>query len=230
MSNVALNGHGYTVVELDTALHAVDLFTRPGGVTLQQLQDTLRADGKRPAVAMNAGMYVDEVVYAPVGLAVTSGVTVGPLNTQRAPGNFFLKPNGVFYLDDSGPHVVTTGQYSRNPPANPSVATQSGPMLVLPPGRIHPAFARESTNLHVRNGVGVRGQEVVWVISNQEVNLHELASVFLDILHCQSALYLDGTVSAMTTETGDHGAVTRRWGGLLFVAVPRSRADSSGTL
>jgi uncharacterized protein YigE (DUF2233 family) len=219
VSTVEHRGHSYTVVELDTRTHAIQLFTRPGGVTLAELQAQL---GAAPLAAMNAGMYAEEVAYTPVGLSVSSGKDTHPLNTASGQGNFFLKPNGVFYMDDSGPHVVTSEEYVRTHPANVHVATQSGPMLLFPDAtrtpRLHQAFTRNSQNLHTRNAVGVRGSTVVWVLSRDEVNLHHLATLFRQALHCESALYLDGTVSALSTPQRQDGATRRRWGGLLYVA------------
>jgi uncharacterized protein YigE (DUF2233 family) len=46
---------------------------------------------------MNAGMYHED--FSPVGLYVEDGKEIAPLNTADAPGNFFMKPNGVFFVD-----------------------------------------------------------------------------------------------------------------------------------
>lgn len=49
----------------------------------------------------------------------------------------------------------------------------------------------------IRNGVGVSGNKVTFVISNEPVSLHEFATYFKDELGCEDALYFDGTVSAL---------------------------------
>jgi len=66
--------------------------------------------------------------------------------------------------------------------------------------KIHKAFTPKSKNANIRNGVGVmvnaKGvQKLVFVISEDPVTFHEMATVFKDYLHCKEALYLDGTVS-----------------------------------
>lgn len=45
-------------------------------------------------------------------------------------------------------------------------------------------------------GIAATG-EVLFAISEQAVNFHEFASLFLDDLHCNEALYFDGTVSGL---------------------------------
>ncbi|HWW75743.1 MAG TPA: phosphodiester glycosidase family protein, partial [Pyrinomonadaceae bacterium] len=76
------------------------------------------------------------------------------------------------------------------------LATQSGPLLVRH-GAIHPAFDAASTSRLLRNGVGVSGDTVLFVISERPVNFYELAAYFRDELHCTDALYLDGVVSSL---------------------------------
>jgi len=72
------------------------------------------------------------------------------------------------------------------------VATQSGPMLVIN-GRVHPRFARGSTSLKARNGVGVRADgKVIFAISQGEVSFDAFARLFRDRLNCPNALFLDG--------------------------------------
>jgi uncharacterized protein YigE (DUF2233 family) len=56
----------------------------------------------------------------------------------------------------------------------------------------------------IRNGVGARGQQAIFVISEQPVTFYELATYFRDELHCPDALYLDGVVSSL------HSAELRR--------------------
>jgi uncharacterized protein YigE (DUF2233 family) len=70
-------------------------------------------------------------------------------------------------------------------------------MLVID-GEIHPAFREGSTNLHIRNGVGILpSSEVVFAISQKTVNFYDFASLFRDHFGCKNALYLDGFVSKM---------------------------------
>lgn len=79
---------------------------------------------------------------------------------------------------------------------NIDFATQSGPMLVID-GKIHPAFKEGSTNLNVRNGVGILPDgTIIFALSKTEINFYDFAKYFQD-LGCKNALYLDGFVSRM---------------------------------
>lgn len=143
--------------------------------------------------AMNAGMYKPD--FSPVGLLVADGRQISPLNLANGTGNFFLKPNGVFFVSGSGAQIVATTEY----PARAKgvrLATQSGPML-LRNGVVNSAFDPASTSRLIRNGVGVSNGVIVFVISEQPVNFYELAVFFRDELKCQDALYLDGVVSSL---------------------------------
>jgi uncharacterized protein YigE (DUF2233 family) len=73
-------------------------------------------------------------------------------------------------------------------------ATQSGPMLVID-GEIHTAFKKNSTNLNIRNGVGILpNNQIIFAISKKEINFYDFAEYFKK-LGCKNALYLDGFVS-----------------------------------
>lgn len=142
---------------------------------------------------MNAGMFKPD--FSAVGLLVQNAQQVSPLNLSDGAGNFFLKPNGVFFVSESGPRIVDSTEY----PAlaqGVRLATQSGPLLVRN-GNLHPGMDAASTARLIRNGVGVSGDSVMFVISEQPVSFYELATYFRDELHCPDALYLDGVVSSL---------------------------------
>jgi len=134
------------------------------------------------------------VRFAPVGLYVENGKELSSLNTSKGEGNFFLKPNGVFLINERGASVVETSEYDPN---GVVLATQSGPLL-LHKGKIHPAFKGQSTSRLIRNGVGVLSSDVViFAISEDPLNFYEFATLFRDVLKCQDALYFDGVVSSL---------------------------------
>jgi uncharacterized protein YigE (DUF2233 family) len=115
------------------------------------------------------------------------------LDTTRAAGNFYLKPNGVFYLTTKKTAKICTTENFRNN-KNIEYATQSGPMLIID-GQIHPDFKKGSANLNIRNGVGILPDgNIVFVLSKKEINFYDFASYFKS-LGCKNALYLDGFVS-----------------------------------
>ncbi|MCX7305429.1 MAG: phosphodiester glycosidase family protein [Hyphomicrobiales bacterium] len=145
--------------------------------------------------AMNAGMYHEDMT--PVGLHVEDGVEQSPLNRSDAPGNFFMKPNGVFYVDESGnAGVLETTAYAASG-IRPKLATQSGPMLVID-GKLHPRFEENGASRYIRNGVGTNGgRHVVFAISRQPVSLGSFARLFRDSLGIRNALFFDGAISAL---------------------------------
>ncbi|MDB5589821.1 MAG: putative periplasmic protein [Enterovirga sp.] len=190
------DGARYTVCTFDLRRYAIRLFHadregRPFG-SLQQL---VRApEGARLAMAMNAGMYHHDL--SPVGLYVEDGQERKALNRSGGPGNFHMRPNGVFYVAGGQAGVLETGAYAKRRP-KAAFATQSGPMLVID-GRLHPRFSEEGPSRKIRNGVGVQsGNQVVFAISDEPVSFGAFARLFRDQLGCRNALFLDGSISAL---------------------------------
>jgi uncharacterized protein YigE (DUF2233 family) len=188
----------YNVCQFDLEHYAVKLFWRgkdgePYGTLDALIKSFDRSDAK-PVFAMNAGMYREDL--SPVGLYVQDGIQLKAANTARGPGNFHLKPNGVFFIKGAEAGVLDTASYLRRDP-KPEFATQSGPMLVLE-GRLHPKFTPRGDSRKIRNGVGVRdGRTVVFALSSDGVTFTEFANLFRDTLGCRNALFLDGTISSM---------------------------------
>ena len=159
--------------------------------SIQNLKLWLEKNQRKLVFAMNGGMYKPD--NSPQGLYIENQKTLSPLNTAEGNGNFYLKPNGVFYITtDSIPEICTTTNFRNN--RQVKWATQSGPMLVID-GRIHPAFKEGSANLNIRNGVGILpGKKVVFAMSKNEISFFDFANYFKS-LGCANALYLDGLVS-----------------------------------
>lgn len=197
-SNVRFAGKRITVCRVNVREERLQLFLRDdAGVPLKRfdrLEAWLQSRGQKLRFAMNAGMYHGD--FSPVGLFVAEGRQLAPLNLARGDGNFFLKPNGVFVLTDSGARVIEASHY---PGIRERVilATQSGPLLVLG-GRLHPAFNPASDSRLFRNGVGVPSPDIaIFANSEDPVNFHEFATFFLDVLRCPNALFLDGTINSL---------------------------------
>jgi uncharacterized protein YigE (DUF2233 family) len=107
-----------------------------------------------------------------------------------------LLPNGVFSVEADGWHVRTSDSYAAAPRL-PSMATQSGPMLVIE-GQLHPKIAPDGSSLYIRNAVGIdRAGKAHFVISDRQVSFGKLARMLKDKLDCPDALFLDGAVSAL---------------------------------
>jgi len=165
-----------------------------------RLEGALGPDKERVAFAMNAGMFDKE--SRPIGLYVENGREIRPLNRRAGPGNFHMKPNGVFYVDHAGWHVADTDAFADSRHDGLRFATQSGPMLVIN-GELHPGFADNGTSLQTRNGVGVSLDGTAWfVISDEPVSFGRFARLFRDKLTCPDALYFDGFVSRLWDPPG----------------------------
>ena len=141
--------------------------------------------------AMNGGMFKKDL--SPQGLFIQNKLNLSCIDTLNGNGNFYLMPNGIFYITtDNRPFVCKTSDFING--SNIKYATQSGPMLVID-GQIHPSFKDGSKNLNIRNGVGILpDNKVVFAISKSEINFYEFAKFFQN-LGCKNALYLDGFVS-----------------------------------
>ena len=159
--------------------------------SLGGLRAGLAARGQCLDFAMNGGMFAPG--YAPQGLFIEAEKTRTALDTAAGAGNFYLKPNGVFYLNtDRSAHIVPTATF--RPDGRVAYATQSGPMLLVD-GHIHPAFRPGSANVQVRNGVGVLPDgRVLLAMSKGKVSFYDFADYFRRA-GCRQALYLDGFVS-----------------------------------
>ena len=159
--------------------------------SIGNLKSWLEGRGQQLLFAMNAGMYKPD--NTPQGLFIQEQKVVVPLDTSSGDGNFYLKPNGVFYITvDNKTVVCRTEDFKSSKLIR--YATQSGPMLLID-GNIHPAFTQGSGNVHIRNGVGILANgKVLFAMSKKAVNLHDFANYFKRS-GCKNALYLDGFVS-----------------------------------
>ena len=158
--------------------------------SIANLKSYVKRKNKTLLFAANGGMYQQD--NTPLGLFIQNKKTVTPLNTRSANGNFYLKPNGVFYVNKNRAFICTTEDFQPDPQIE--YAMQSGPMLIID-GKIHPAFKEGSSNVNIRNGVGILpDRKVVFAMSKTEINFYDFAKYFQD-LGCKNALYLDGFVS-----------------------------------
>ena len=195
---VTFEGSGHIVCEIDRryevalALNGKD--GRPYGSLAAFLADQPSSAGL--ALTMNAGMYEKDL--SPVGLHVQDGRVLAPLRLEGGTGNFFMKPNGVFFVGRGGDAgVLPSEAYAERAP-DARIATQSGPMLVID-GKIHPRFEPNGSSRFVRNGVGVCDPDtIVLAISTEPVSLGRFARLFRDELGCANALFLDGGISAFS--------------------------------
>ncbi|WP_379131107.1 phosphodiester glycosidase family protein [Methylobacterium sp. ID0610] len=216
---VTHEGERFVACTVDLRRARVKLFWRGAdGLPYGSLGRLASAQGQRLSFAMNAGMYDPDL--APVGLYVEDGREVKAANTANGPGNFHLKPNGIFYVSGDKAGVLETSRYLRAR-VKADYATQSGPMLVIG-GRIHPKISTNGPSLKIRNGVGVKpdGHTAVFAISEAPVTFGAFARLFKDGLNCPNALFLDGSVSSLYAPALNRSDLSRPLGPLVG-AVPR---------
>jgi len=183
----------YTVCEVDLRRESVKLFwKKPDGHPYEYLSSLPKAvdNPSRPLLfATNGGMYHPD--NSPVGLYVEHGRELMRANTRAGPGNFHMRPNGVFYLSGEIAGILETGSFIKQRP-QVEFATQSGPMLVIE-GEVNARFIRYGGSKKYRVGVGSRDRNlVVFAISESEVSFGEFGRLFRDKLRCKDALFLDG--------------------------------------
>lgn len=219
----AFEGDEFVVCEFKPAHQQFRLvWTSPNGTPYRSFP-ALSADvpAEQIAFAMNAGMF--DAAGAPIGLYVEAGQELHAISTNDGPGNFHMKPNGVFWMDADGhAHVFSTDDYLAAKPA-PVWATQSGPMLVID-GALHPDFSADGQSRYVRNGVGVTSDGAAYfVISDSLVSFGKMARFFRDELKTPNALYLDGAVSSLWAPSLKRIDAHSRLGPLIVVTFPSPR-------
>lgn len=159
--------------------------------SIQNLKSWLDEKHTPLIFAMNGGMYMED--NSPLGLFIENKKVIRKLNTSKGNGNFYLNPNGVFYITtNNNPAICKTNDFINA--GNIQYATQSGPMLVID-GQINSLFIANSTNLNIRNGVGILSDnKILFAMSKEAINFYDFASYFKS-MGCKNALYLDGFVS-----------------------------------
>ncbi len=210
-------GTQWLVLELELARVKLELVGQAAGEprTFEALRAYLAARGERLVMATNAGIFAED--RTPLGLFIEAAREVRPLAREDGVGNFYLKPNGVFWLDARGAHVAATERYA--PEGTVSLATQSGPLL-LEGGNVHPSFTAPGTSLKVRSAVGVDARGHVWIaLSRGPVSFIDSATLFRDRLGCGDALYLDGEISGVLRPGGVDGIANHTYAGLIVASV-----------
>jgi len=190
---------GYVACSIDVARLEIAVAwrgegNRPYGTIGDYLRQMKPADRSRVVFAMNGGMYEPDL--SPVGLLIERGREQARLNVGKGAGNFYWKPNGVFFAGEGRAGILDTAHYLKeNPKAE--YATQSGPMLVAK-GAIDRRVLASTSSKNIRNGVGVRDKAIaIFVVSEQPVSFSDFARLFRDALSCPDALYLDGSISQL---------------------------------
>ncbi len=171
------------------------------GVPYQSISAFLKAKDYPNGVigmVMNGGIY--DPLSRPLGLYIENSRRLVPLNLADGDGNFFMKPNGVFFLRKGVAAIADARDFKDHPDITDAV--QSGPLMIKN-GVIHPRFRVGSDSRKVRNAVGVTAQgDVVFFLSSDPVNFYDFARFAQKRHAIVDLLYLDGTISQMYTKTG----------------------------
>jgi uncharacterized protein YigE (DUF2233 family) len=147
------------------------------------------------AFAMNGGMYGDDL--KPIGYYVENRERLKELNRENGEGNFYMKPNGVFFGSGAGWRVLGSNTFFNTVGDRPEFGTQSGPLLLVD-GKLHPEVQDDGPSKAIRNAVGVDASgKAHFVISDAPISFGQLARYYRDVLKVSNALYLDGQVSSL---------------------------------
>jgi len=160
--------------------------------SIENLKNELESSNLKLKFAVNGGMYMKD--QSPQGVYIQDGKLLSPIEKVNSGyGNFYLQPNGVFYLTSENKALIKkTTEFKIS--SKVEYATQSGPMLLIN-GEYHTKLKKGSKNLHIRNGVGILPNgEILFAMSKEKTNFYDLATLFKQN-GCLNALYLDGFVS-----------------------------------
>ena len=96
--------------------------------SFQNLKGELSQKDEKLVFAINGGMF--KKGFSPQGLYIEKGITLSEIDTiTKGYGNFYLQPNGIFYITNNKKGVVCETKDFKN--KNIKFATQSEPMLLI---------------------------------------------------------------------------------------------------
>lgn len=127
-------GAGYVVCAIDPEAEDLRIFWKDADDKpyrrFSKLAEAVGGEGRELVFAINAGMYQTD--FSPIGLHIENGEELQPADTVTIDGpprqvpNFYKKPNGVFFLDETGAGILPTEAFLDLRP-DVRFATQSGP-------------------------------------------------------------------------------------------------------
>lgn len=193
------NGHRYRSFVYSNKSHKIQMHHRDKSNNIYSSLSRVHtsASKKNGGVVMltNGGMYTS--TQEPEGLFVENGIEKYEMDTLNIPNlNFYMMPNGVFYVDRFGvPRISVSNAFRKD--SLVKYATQSGPMLIIN-GEYHPKFNFGAPSKKIRSGVGLLDKDrCVFIISDDPVNFYEFGTVFKFLFGSDDALFLDGAISKM---------------------------------
>ena len=149
--------------------------------------------GDKINFATNGGIY--GINYEPKGLYIENYKIISKIDLGNGEGNFYMQPNGVFYIQNNHPKISESKKFEYN--KNISYAVQSGPVLIKN-GVINKKTGKNSKSLKIRSAVGIDNKNnVFFLMSSEKINFYDFSKYALDKLNCRDLLFLDGTISKM---------------------------------
>lgn len=191
-------------------------------LSLGNVLSYLQSKKENVLMITNAGMYTPN--FEPQGLFIDGHRNkLRPLDTNnpKTDANFYLRPNGVFFVDTFGKsHIEATENFQKLDTSKQNIiefATQSGPMLLYD-GKINDKFSQGSSNRKIRSGVGqINSTNSVFAISKDDANFFDFALLFKDVFGCKDALFLDGAISMMYLKDIDSTSIGGQFGPLISI-------------
>lgn len=183
------------ILKLDSLVLSRSLVLENNTLDTEQLSDSLGKIGVT-YFACNAAPYDEDGKF--LGLFIRSRRVVQNLNTGSGAGNFYIKPNGVWAIENNNFNIVSSDKFISSPSL--IYAVQSGPMLVID-GVLNPSLDPNSVNRNIRLGIGLYKKDsssyLVLIRSQRPVTFYDFALLFKEKFMCNNALYLDGGECAM---------------------------------
>ncbi len=182
----------YVTYKVDFGKDVVKLYWKDSNdIPYEKLENLAKTKPNGFNFIMNGGIYTEGM--KPEGLYIENSKELSPLNLKDGKGNFYEKPNGVFYIQKNKPYIVTSDKFKSNDKI--TYAVQSGPMLITD-GTINPKFTDKSNSRHIRNGVCLtKNNNLILIVSNEKVTLYDFAIYSKANYKCHNLLYMDGTIS-----------------------------------
>ena len=165
-------------------------------------------DKRTIAFAINGGPSGDD--GKPKGYFVQNKNRIAELDLGNGDGNFYIKPNGVFYGTGNAWRLRTTPSFYSGVRDRPQFGTQSGPMLLVD-GKLPTEISENGPSRAIRSGVGIAGDgKAHFVVSQKPLSFGRLARYFRDEANAKNALFLASNRSVLwdpATERLDNGSV-----------------------
>ena len=182
-----IEDRGFTVYKPDLNKEIIKMYWKDeNNKAYSELSKFIQENtGDKINFATNGGIYSEE--YEPNGLYIENHKIISKINLADGEGNFYMQPNGVFYIQNNQPKISESKAFEYN--ENISYATQSGPLLIEN-GVINKKIGKNSESFKIRSAVGIdRENKVFFLMSSEKINFYDFSKYALDKLNCKDLLF-----------------------------------------